>query len=83
VFWVHASNAARFKQSFRDIANYIKISGRQNPQADIFQLVYNWLYNEKKGKWALILDNIDNTGFLVAPSTDQDGYTNSRGSEKV
>ena len=78
MFWIHASNAARFEQSFRDIANYVKISGRQKPEADIFQLVHDWLCDEKKGKWALILDNVDDAGFLVAPSTDQDGHTNSR-----
>jgi hypothetical protein len=78
VFWIHASNAARFEQSFRDIANYVKISRQQDLQADIFQLVHNWLYNEKKGKWALILDNVDDAGFLVTPSTDQDRHTNSR-----
>jgi hypothetical protein len=40
--------------------------------------VHDWLCDKKKGKWALILDNVDDTGFLVAPSTDQDGHTNSR-----
>ncbi|KAJ5277767.1 hypothetical protein N7534_008281 [Penicillium rubens] len=29
VFWVHASNEARFEQSFRDIADQVKIPGRQ------------------------------------------------------
>ncbi|KAJ5604797.1 hypothetical protein N7510_009951 [Penicillium lagena] len=28
VFWVHASNEARFEQSFRDIADLVKILGR-------------------------------------------------------
>jgi hypothetical protein len=84
VFWVHASNAARFEQSFRDIANCVKISGRQNPQANIFQLVHDWLRSDRKGKWVLILDNVDDAGFLVkAQSTGQDGHTNGRGSEKV
>lgn len=78
VFWIHVSNTARFEQSFRDIVNYVKISGRQDPQADIFQLVHDWLWDEKNGKWALILDNVDDAGFLDAPSTDQDGHTNSR-----
>jgi hypothetical protein len=82
VFWVHASNAARFEQSFRDIANCVKISGRQNPQANnIFQLVYDWLRSDRKGKWVLILDNVDDAGFLVkAQSTGQDGQTNGIGS---
>jgi hypothetical protein len=66
VFWVHASNAARFEQSFRDISNCVKISGRQNPGANIFQLVYDWLLDGRNGKWVLILDNVDDAGFLVA-----------------
>ncbi|KAH6672830.1 hypothetical protein B0J14DRAFT_627313 [Halenospora varia] len=41
-------------QSFQDITNCVKISRQQNPQANIFQL----------GKWVLILDNVDDAGFL-------------------
>ncbi|KAL8778198.1 MAG: hypothetical protein Q9194_002134 [Teloschistes cf. exilis] len=76
VFWAHASNTARFEQSFRDIANCVKVSGRQNPTANIFQLVHDWLCDQKKGKWALILDSVDDAGFLVeARRTGQDGQT--------
>ncbi|EAW14376.1 uncharacterized protein ACLA_074130 [Aspergillus clavatus NRRL 1] len=64
VFWVHASNAARFEQSFREIADRVKISGRENPTSNIFQLVHDWLQDERKGKWALILDNVDDDRFL-------------------
>ncbi|PQE28655.1 hypothetical protein CJF32_00011397 [Rutstroemia sp. NJR-2017a WRK4] len=78
VFWVHASNAARFEQSFRDIANCVKIPGRQNLQANIFQLVHDWLRNDMKGKWVLILDNVDDAGFLVqTQSAGTEGQTNS------
>jgi tetratricopeptide (TPR) repeat protein len=84
VFWVHASNAARFEQSFRDIANYVKISGRQNAQANIFQLVHDWLRSDRNGEWVLILDNVDDTGYLVeAQSTGQDGHMDSRGSDNA
>ena len=77
VFWVHASNAARFEQSFRDIADHAKIFGRQNPTANIFQLVHDWLLDDRKGKWVFILDNVDDASFLVkARSTAQDGQTN-------
>ena len=73
MFWVYASNAARFEQSFRDIANCVKIPGRQNPQANIFQLVHDWLHSDRKGKWVLVLDNVDNAAFLVEPpSISQD-----------
>jgi tetratricopeptide (TPR) repeat protein len=67
VFWVHASNAARFEQSYRDIARSVKVPGWQSPTADIFQLVHDWLRDEKKGKWVLILDNVDDVGFLLEP----------------
>jgi len=49
VFWVYASNAARFEQGYRDIADVIKIAGRENPKANIFKLVHDWL-REYEGK---------------------------------
>ncbi|KAH8805208.1 hypothetical protein F5884DRAFT_859817 [Xylogone sp. PMI_703] len=64
VFWIHASNAARFEQSFRDIAECAEIYGRQNPKANIFQLVHHWLHDNKR-EWMLILDNVDDVSFLV------------------
>ncbi|KAK0113069.1 hypothetical protein ONS95_014775 [Cadophora gregata] len=80
VFWVHASNAARFEQSFREVADRVKIPGRQNPTANIFQLVHEWLSDEKKGKWFLILDNVDDALFLVeAQRTGQDGQASNTG----
>jgi len=73
VFWVHASNAARFEQSFREIADRVKITGRKDPQANIFKLVYNWLQDQKRS-WILILDNIDDDRFFQeAPSISLDG----------
>ncbi|KAF2464493.1 putative kinesin [Lindgomyces ingoldianus] len=63
VFWVHASNAARFENSYRDIANFLKLPGRKNPKANIFQLVHDWLRDERR-IWVLILDNVDDAGFL-------------------
>ncbi|KAG9241047.1 P-loop containing nucleoside triphosphate hydrolase protein, partial [Calycina marina] len=81
VFWVHASNAARFEQSFLCIANCVKVSGRQNPQADIFQLVHDWLRDDKR-KWVLILDNVDDASVLLkARSSGQEGKTSDVESE--
>ncbi|PYI16152.1 TPR-like protein [Aspergillus violaceofuscus CBS 115571] len=64
VFWVHTSNAARFEQGFREIADRVKIPGRKDPKADVFQLVRDWLSDERKGKWILVLDNVDDDEFL-------------------
>jgi tetratricopeptide (TPR) repeat protein len=64
VFWVHASNAARFEQSYRDIADRVKIAGRGDPQANIFKLVQDWLCDCKQ-RWLLVLDNVDDARFLL------------------
>ncbi|KAJ6035878.1 hypothetical protein N7540_000157 [Penicillium herquei] len=69
VFWIHASNHARFEQSFRDIAHQVKIPGRRELKANIFELVENWLRDEKKGKWLCILDNADDPELLSSPWT--------------
>jgi Tetratricopeptide repeat len=65
VFWIHASNAARFEQSFRDIADQVKIPDRRNPKMDIFKAVHDWLRDEKHGRWIVVLDNADDAQFLV------------------
>ncbi|KFA80741.1 hypothetical protein S40288_10363, partial [Stachybotrys chartarum IBT 40288] len=73
VFWIHASNATRFEQSIRDIADCAKIYGRQNPKANIFQLVHGWLQDRTKGPWVLILDNLDDAQFLTSSSGGSGG----------
>jgi hypothetical protein len=59
VFWVHASNAARFEEAYRDIANRLQLPGRDHPTANVLQLVYNWLCSASSGKWIIIVDNAD------------------------
>ncbi|CAG8314098.1 unnamed protein product [Penicillium salamii] len=79
VFWIHASNAARCEKSLRDLADRTKIPGRQDRTANIFQLVGNWLRDERIGKWILVLDNVDDDGLLRKPSaTDQEGQANGQ-----
>ncbi|KAI1181394.1 P-loop containing nucleoside triphosphate hydrolase protein [Nemania serpens] len=58
-FWVHAGTRARVEEGFKAIADAAKIPGRNQPKADIFQLVYQWLQNERHGQWLLILDSAD------------------------
>ena len=74
MIWVHASSATRFEQSCRDIADRVKIPGRQDPKAHIFKLLHDWLHDESKGEWVLILDNVDDDQFLhEIPTAKQDG----------
>ena len=70
MFWVHASNAARIEQGYRDIADQVKLAGRRDPQADVFELVHNWLRNEQNGKWLPVLDNADDTTALSLPASN-------------
>jgi tetratricopeptide (TPR) repeat protein len=70
VLWAHASNAARLEQSFREIAELVKVRGRKEPQADVFKLVHDWLREEKNGRWLLVVDNADDAGALSAQVGD-------------
>ncbi|KAJ3499005.1 hypothetical protein NLG97_g681 [Lecanicillium saksenae] len=70
VFWIHASNSARFEQGFRDIATFIKLPGRHDPESNIFKLVHDWLLDKGKGPWVIILDNVDDARFLKLPDPD-------------
>jgi hypothetical protein len=69
VLWVHASNAARFEQSYRDLADELRIPDRQSPKVNVFKLVHDWLRIEANGRWLLVLDNVDNAQFLLEPQT--------------
>ena len=64
MLWVHAGSMARLEQSFRETADYVKIPGRQDPKANIFKLVHDWLHDGNSGQWLLILDNVDNPNLL-------------------
>ncbi|KAJ5777479.1 P-loop containing nucleoside triphosphate hydrolase protein [Penicillium odoratum] len=67
VFWVYASNTNRFEQSYKEIANRVKVPGRNDPKANVIQLVYDWLQDSRGQKWVLILDNLDDDQFLYKP----------------
>ncbi|KAJ6115191.1 hypothetical protein N7486_000969, partial [Penicillium sp. IBT 16267x] len=72
IFWIHASNAARFRLSYEDIGRRAKIPGHKDPNANIFELVHDWLLDSKRGEWIIILDNVDDDAFLHArPPPDQ------------
>lgn len=70
VFWVFAGSPARFEEDFRKIATDVQIPGRDNPQADIFTLVCNWLRNPTNGRWLIIIDNADDA--QIFPNSEVD-----------
>ncbi|EAU30101.1 predicted protein [Aspergillus terreus NIH2624] len=73
VFWIHASNAARFEQGYQEIAAVAEIPGRDDPKANLLQLVYRWLCDVRNGRWLTVLDNADDDGvfFRDNPSDER------------
>lgn len=59
VFWVHASNHARFREGYSDIARELALPNHS--REDSLQLVPRWLNNDANGPWLLILDNADDS----------------------
>ncbi|KAI5778075.1 hypothetical protein EDC01DRAFT_675361 [Geopyxis carbonaria] len=60
VFWIHAANAARFKQDYRRIAVLLNLPGHDDPKTDILPKVKAWFESPTSGDWILVLDNADN-----------------------
>jgi len=74
---VHASNAARFKQAYRDIATKVDLPGRDDPKVDILRLVYNWLCDERNGRWLMVVENADDDRVLSSPGTEPGGVAHA------
>ncbi|RMY55238.1 hypothetical protein D0865_04290 [Hortaea werneckii] len=71
-FWVHASSAARFDADIRKLACDAGIPGWNDPKSDVFALVYSWLHDKRNGKWIIVLDNVDDAGFLFEKRDEND-----------
>ncbi|KAH6975384.1 hypothetical protein BKA56DRAFT_489658 [Ilyonectria sp. MPI-CAGE-AT-0026] len=69
VFWVYASSAERFRQSFRTIARECKIPGYDDPKVDVLILVKGWLESDAREQWLMVIDNADDMDlFFNSPS---------------
>ncbi|KAK4233048.1 P-loop containing nucleoside triphosphate hydrolase protein, partial [Achaetomium macrosporum] len=67
VFWVHASSAERFRQSFTSIAQECHVPGYNDPKADVVLLVKRWLASKDRGRWLMVIDNADDTQLFSGP----------------
>jgi tetratricopeptide (TPR) repeat protein len=72
VFWVHASNAARFEQAYREIAAQVELPGRDDPKTDILRAVHSWLCDESNGRWLMVVDNADDDRVFASASGRND-----------
>ena len=66
VFCINANSSTRFRQGYRNVADHLMILGREDTEANILQLVYDWLSDRRNGQWLIILDNVDVDGMLFA-----------------
>jgi citrate lyase synthetase len=73
VFWIHAATKARVEEGFRAIADAVKLSGRSESKADIPQLAYGWLSNERNGRWTIILDSADDEDVFCVVNDGDEG----------
>ena len=64
---MHASSAARFDHSVRDILGLLEVPGRRHPNADLYDLLRSWLIDTRGRRWFLVLDNADEAEFLLEP----------------
>jgi len=71
VFWVQASDAISFENSYRDIGRKFKIPGFEDEKSDVKQLVYN-VINETRSPWLMIIDNADNSDVLLLADKKND-----------
>ncbi|CAH0054254.1 unnamed protein product [Clonostachys solani] len=65
VYWVHASSADRFRQSFTSIAQECSIPGLDDPENDVLALVKAWLGSKDNGRWLLVIDNADDEALFT------------------
>ena len=59
VFWIRADTSWTFERSVRSLAEVLQLQGRRDPEANIFELVHNWLSYEARDGWLMIVDNVD------------------------
>jgi len=65
ILWLYASNEARFEQSVRGVLHQLRVRGRKDPNANIFELFHDWLCDATQGPWLVILDNADDARVLL------------------
>ncbi|KAL8366548.1 hypothetical protein RB595_010416 [Gaeumannomyces hyphopodioides] len=73
IFWIHAATRARVEEGFRNIADTVKLPGRNAPNADIPQLVHSWLSQNRNDRWTIVLDSADDSDTLCQARCDGKG----------
>lgn len=66
IFWVWANSFVRFEQSYRAIANAVKLPGVEDPRTEILGLVLKWLESDSNWDWLMILDSADDASIFFS-----------------
>lgn len=70
VFWLHAGSVARLEKDIRSTLEQLEEPGLSNSQANVFKLFRTWLLGGgQRRQWLIVLDNADDSRFLVKPPT--------------
>ena len=83
IFWVHASNAERFRQSFTSIALECHIPGYDDPKIDMLSLVQKWLERKDRGWWLMVLDNADDAQLFFPSPLEPERANNISREERL
>ncbi|KAL9114581.1 MAG: hypothetical protein Q9187_007434, partial [Circinaria calcarea] len=67
IFWVHASTFERFDQAYKDIARRLNLPGWNDPKINTLQVVSDWLIDENRSYWLIVLDNADDADMFFNP----------------
>lgn len=70
VFWVSASSKTRFVESYQRIASECTIRGQDNLNADVMQLVRDWLESRYSPEWLMVVDNVDDRTMFLEQRDD-------------
>ncbi|RDW59090.1 hypothetical protein BP5796_12014 [Coleophoma crateriformis] len=65
IFWVSSFTAERFQESYREIARALQIPSADDLEKDMLEPVRRKLTAEDRGKWLMIVDNVDDRNVLL------------------
>ena len=71
VFWIYGADSHHFEQGYNEIAKKARIPGWDDQKTDKLKLVQDWLQDESKSKWLMVVDNADDAAiFYGTKSSD-------------
>lgn len=77
---MHASNATRFEEGYKTIAERVQVARWKALNSDILRLVSAWLREENKGHWVMIVHIADAAAVMLDPiNGSQENSTALRG----